>query len=81
MKTEKTLRLLLDCSGYTRAPFTGERSTFRLFVQSHPPPSLHQRSLSRRVCGFEPVSQNLVLRAGEPVRSVSLQCSELPYQT
>jgi hypothetical protein len=60
--------------------FTGERSTFRLLVQSHPPPSLHQRSLSRRVRSLQPVPEGGVLRVCEPVASVSLQCRKLPDQ-
>jgi hypothetical protein len=36
------------------------------FVQSHPPRSLHQRSLSRRVCALKQVSEGGVLWTSEP---------------
>jgi hypothetical protein len=53
---------------------------FRLLVQPHPPTRLHQRRLSRRVRGLQTMPQGGVLGLGEPVGSVSLQSSELPYQ-
>ena len=50
------------------------------FIEAHPTPSFHQRSLDRRVRGLQTVPEGGVLRVGEPVGSVSLQCRKLPYQ-
>src|SRR5215218_10348298 len=55
-------------------------SCLPLLTEPHPTPRFYQRRLCRGVCGFEPVSQDLVLRVGEPMGSVCLQCRELPYQ-
>src|SRR5829696_2571286 len=55
-------------------------SCLPLLTEPHPSTRFYQRRLCRGVCGFEPVSQDLVLRVGEPMGSVSLQGRELPYQ-
>src|SRR5215211_1571342 len=49
-------------------------------VQPHPAPRFHQRRLCRRVRSLQTVSEGGVLRLGEPVGSVCLQCRKLPYQ-
>src|SRR5215211_3606559 len=50
------------------------------FVYPYPAPSLHQRRLSRSVRSLKPEPEGGVLRVGEPVVSIRLQCRQLSDQ-